>query len=83
MPSGRSMRADVLARAAVGKNARHRQRRILLGQMAQHADLAVDRLGAGLEIDDLQHVFALIGGAQVKVAVALARAAGGPMPTSP
>ncbi len=62
--------ADVRARLG-RKHARHRQRRVLLGQVAQHADLAVRRFGAGVEIDDLEDVLALIGGAQMEIAVAL------------
>ena len=40
--------ADVRARLG-RKHARHRKRRVLLGQVAQHADLTVRRFGAGVE----------------------------------
>src|ERR1700677_806250 len=50
---------------------RDRQRGILLGQMLEHAQLAVDRLRSRLEIDDLEHVLAAVRRTQVEVAVAL------------
>src|ERR1700761_667411 len=54
------------------EKARYRQRRILFGQVPQHAQLAVDGLGSRLEIDDLEDILAVIRGTEMKIAVPLA-----------
>ena len=54
------------------ENARHRQLGVGLSQMAQHLDLAVRGRTAGRKIDNLQNIFALIGGAEMEIAIALA-----------
>ena len=64
-------RADLPAQRR-GIDARHRQRRILFGEVLQHPQLTISRLRARIEIQDFEDVVPPIGGMQVKVAVALA-----------
>jgi hypothetical protein len=56
-----------------GEHLRHRERRGDLGQVAQHANLAVRRLRLCRAIHDLQNELAAVGGANLKITVSLAR----------
>ncbi len=51
---------------------RHRERRRLLGQITQHAALAIQGRCVGGRVHDLEHEFLTIGGTETEIAVPLA-----------